>query len=96
MTTRLSENEIVTEVLTWLTEESPEIQKQFKDCQFEDLISYHHTLGRDIRNHFGLWEYMWEPKLIDGVDCSEEHPDAISMRVIEKVWLSVTQGIGQT
>lgn len=86
MTTRPTDEEMVTEVLAWLSEESPEIQKEFRGCGYENLISYHHSLGQDIRNHFGLWEYMWMPLLQEGIDCSEEHPDAISMRVIEKVW----------
>jgi hypothetical protein len=32
---------------------------------------------------------MWMPVLQEGIDCSEEHPDAISMRVVEKVWDAV-------
>lgn len=42
----------------------------------------HHTLGRHLRNHAGLWEHSWEPELIEGVDHSPNHPDAISMKVI--------------
>ena len=52
----------------------------------EDLISFHHTLGQDIRNSFGLWNCTWYPEIVDGVDMSPEHPDAVSMTVIEEVW----------
>lgn len=48
----------------------------------EDPVMMHSSLGRHLRNHAKLWESVWEPKLIDGVDYSPEHPDAISSRVI--------------
>ncbi len=50
------------------------------------LHDWHHTLGRYIRNKFHLWDYEWEAKIIDGVDDSPEHPDAVSMAVIEELW----------
>ena len=44
-------------------------------------------MGMYIRNAFKLWEYKWEPEPDEnGVDCSPDHPDAISMRIIEDVW----------
>lgn len=43
----------------------------------------HHSLGRHLRNYCNMWEIKWEPELIDGVDHSENHPDAISSRVIK-------------
>jgi hypothetical protein len=90
MTTRPTDEEMVTEVLTWLDQAQPEDQKYFKECERSQLHEFHHTdLGRGIRNHFKLWEYMWMPVLQEGIDCSEEHPDAISMRVVEKVWDAV-------
>lgn len=58
----------------------------FMDRPREMLHVLHHTLGRDIRNEFGLWEEKWEPYLIDGIDRSPNHPDAISMRIMEAVW----------
>ena len=83
---RPADEEMVTEVLTWFDQAEPRDQKHFKEYDRHSLITFHHTLGRDIRNHFGLWEYMWIPVLQEGIDCSQEHPDAISMRIIEKVW----------
>ena len=51
-----------------------------------NLIMYHHSLGRYIRNMYGLWGRPWEPKIINGVDTSPEHPDAISMTIMREVW----------
>lgn len=52
----------------------------------DELVTLHHTLGRAIRNFYNLWSRPWKPKIKDGVDVSPDHPDAISMSVIEKVW----------
>ncbi len=50
------------------------------------LHTWHHSLGRFIRNKFQLYSYPWTAKVIDGFDESNEHPDAISMSVIEELW----------
>lgn len=52
----------------------------------DSLISLHHSFGRYIRNKYKLWEVEWEPELIDGVDHSPNHPDSISMTIIEELW----------
>lgn len=49
----------------------------------EDPVMMHLDLGMHLRNHARLWEEPWEPFLIDGVDHSPNHPDAISGRVIK-------------
>lgn len=49
----------------------------------EDPCMMHHTLGRHLRNHANLWQDEWEPELVEGVDHSPNHPDAISSKVIE-------------
>ena len=79
------------ECVEWLWKEyksSPqEEQKKFASYEKDDLILLHHELGRYIRNHCDLWKNEWIPELdLDGVDYSPNHPDAISMRVIEAVW----------
>lgn len=51
-----------------------------------ELVRYHHTLGRWIRNHFGLWALTWVPVIVNGFDVSENNPEQLSMRVIEAVW----------
>lgn len=58
-------------------------------CSKEDLIQFHNTIGKDVRNSFGLWQCTWYPEIVDGVDMSPEHPDQVSMTVIEEVWRTV-------
>lgn len=57
-----------------------------RTCPKDKLIGYHHSAGRFIRNKYNLWENVWTPEIVDGVDCSPNHPDAVSMRIIERVW----------
>ena len=86
----VSFDNMVDEVFSWIEGESQETIDQFLDTKEENLLMYHNTLGRTIRNHFRLWEHPWTPifQVVNGikVDVSDEHPDAISMRVIEEVW----------
>jgi hypothetical protein len=49
----------------------------------ENPAVMHLGLGMHIRNHAALWTYPWEPELIDGVDHSPNHPDAVSSKVIK-------------
>lgn len=48
----------------------------------EEPALVHLSLGMHLRNHANLWQDNWEPELIDGVDYSASHPDAISSKVI--------------
>lgn len=86
-----TEDEMANEVLGWLKRQPVEVQEEFRNRSRESLVFYHNTLGRKIRNEFKLWETEWKPVYEKQnnitVDASESHPDAISMRVIEKVWL---------
>ncbi len=85
---------MVAEVLTMWNNLSQEERDQsgFLQCEEEeDLIQFHHSLGQSIRNEFDLWRYEWEPVLVDGVDYSSEHPDAISMEVIREVWFHLKE-----
>lgn len=53
----------------------------------DNLIAFHHGLGRYIRNEFGLWNNEHTPMLNEhGVDESPDHPDAVSMAVIHEVY----------
>jgi len=75
------------QVISWWekNDNNKDFQK-FVNTKKEDLIIYHSTLGRYIRNYFSLWSIQHVPELVNGADVSPHHPDAISMRVIEKVW----------
>lgn len=86
----MTEKEMINEVYAWFKEAEEDYKSSFVSCSKEQLIQYHTTLGRTIRNHFKLWELDWEPefKMHGSVqyDDSPNHPDAISMRIIEAVW----------
>lgn len=86
---RPSIQEMVPVVKKWYSESSLRQQLEFTETDFDSLIVFHHTLGTNIRNYFNLWHYKWIPKIVNGVDVSEEHPDQISMEVIEQVWREV-------
>lgn len=51
----------------------------------------HIALGRHLRNHAHLWEYPWEPELVNGVDYSKNHPDAVSNQVIRDFQESIRE-----
>jgi hypothetical protein len=53
-----------------------------RDTKKEDLISFHHGWGTEIRNNFGLWR--GNTNLL--ADCRAEEPDGASMVIIEAVW----------
>lgn len=80
-------DEMAEKVYEWYKFSLPQNQMEFKHTSKDDLVIYHHSLGRNIRNYFKLWENdTHEPEIVDGVDVSPDHPDAISMKVIEAVW----------
>jgi hypothetical protein len=83
--------EIVEEVIGWFHNEAEQSKMAFLETKAPDLILYHHTLGRKIRNEFGLWEAKWTPELQDGVDCSGGHPDALSQSIIEEVYFKLKE-----
>lgn len=63
-----------------------------KECPTHEL---HHTLGRWIRNTYKLWDshpltqnYFSYPECRDireGIDYSEDHPDAVSNKIIKRI-----------
>ena len=58
----------------------------FKSNPKKELISLHHGFGTWIRNHFHLWENEYTPVIDEhGIDIAEDHPDAISMKVIYRI-----------
>ena len=79
-------NLMVKVVKRWIERAHPQFGVDFKMTSRNHLVKYNPSLGRDIRNEFKLWERHWTPEIVEGVDYSPDHPSAISMRVIEKVW----------
>ena len=79
-------DQMAREVATWLADAPAQNRQEFCQMPKAGLAHYHHTLGRKIRTHFRLWTYPWEPDIRHNVDHAAEHPDQISMRVIEQVW----------
>ena len=73
-------------VFGWVATADPDTRSEFVETRAVDLGIFHHSLGQKIRNHFKLWDWPWEPEIdSEGVDCSTDHPDAVSMRVIQQV-----------
>lgn len=72
----LSEDEIVIDLVDTIRS-TPHLLKEWHEIRKQDLIRYHHSIGRDIRNHYNLWGMRIY---------SKEHPDAVSMRIMNKVW----------
>lgn len=77
-------NEVHKETASWSEEDQTEFF--LGPLKGESLIGYHTGLGRYIRNKYNLWGTKWNPVLIDGIDHSPYHPDAVSQTIIEKVW----------
>ena len=82
-------DDMVCAVVGWIESAPEELQSEFRRCAKKNLIRYHHGLGTEIRNEFKLWEKKWEPEIINGIDVSDDHPDSISMRVIEEAWRKI-------
>jgi hypothetical protein len=64
----------------------PAFVVSFVDCPRSQLVRYHDSLGRMIRNEFKMWDNDWKPNIVNGVDCSPDHPDQRSQRIIEQCW----------
>lgn len=62
----------------------------------QDMIKYHHFAGRWIRNFYGLWNpknrltrkyFIDGDKFVrNGINYHPDHPDAVSQRVLDKIW----------
>ena len=77
--------QMVTVALQWLDEADYHTRREFVKLDARDMIKFHHSVGQDIRNHFKLWTYGWEPMIENGIDMSPDHPDAVSNRVLVEV-----------
>jgi uncharacterized Zn finger protein len=79
----LSPKEIAFQVYVNMTKED----KKFilETVKTEDgMIRFHSSVGRDIRNNYGLWEKNnpW---------VQNQHPDDVSFDVLKKVWRLVNE-----
>ncbi|MGM0442290.1 MAG: DUF6794 domain-containing protein [Elusimicrobiota bacterium] len=66
-----------------LIKDLPEEDKNtLRSTPKEDLIKFHFSLGRHIRNSFGLWQGNGALMKATG----KQHPDDASMVIIENTW----------
>jgi len=82
------------DAVEYILSEMTEKQKdELRNTTKYDLIDYHMTVGRYIRNEFGLWND--NRALLHScavrVDLINLHPDDASMIIIEGVWESLNQ-----
>lgn len=59
-------------------------QRLLRDTPRDELIQFHHSLGRAIRNHHGLW--AGNDALIRSCLGGPGHPDDASVRIIQRAW----------
>lgn len=72
----------------------------------DELSYHHHTMGRWIRNEYGFWHdspltETWRANVAgrdvrEGIDYSEDHPDAVSMRVLRRMQELLRERFGYT
>lgn len=74
--------EAVRTLLSDMTEEQKDLLCNSTE---EELVDFHHTLGTNIRNRFGLWEDNYE--LL--ISCGVVHPDDASRVIMQAVWQAV-------
>ena len=62
-----------------------ELNQEDKDYLIDNgSLSVHHSLGRWIRNNFGLWKDEDTPLKLELKELGYEHPDDMSNFIIEK------------
>lgn len=84
----MSEDEIVNDMCIGLTKHD---KQALRDCECEhELIQFHHTAGRHIRNKYKLW-FNDNPLTNWEKEDDERHPDNVSQRIIKKVWKRVNK-----
>lgn len=80
-----SEQEIAEHFYLEMSDDDIQTVKDVPDKQFMSI--FHDTVGRYIRNEYNLWQRpKWRAEIVDGIDISPQHPDAISGRVLEIIW----------
>jgi len=81
---------------------SVEDREWFSKMALDEMRYGHHHLGRWIRNTYGLWhdnplteKWRTDPSshvMVDGVDHSEDHPDNLSGRIIDRIHVILSGG----
>lgn len=81
----MSEDEIVSFIFKSMNEAQV---MSWTNISRDDLIAAHHTTGQSIRNAFGLWDENNQHVNL-GDPSSDDFPDQMSMRIMERVWDAV-------
>lgn len=78
----MDDGEIVADIIATLTEADRAVLLSTKT---EDVIGFHHTYGRYLRNHYQLWNE--KNPFVDNRDpMGDRFADQVSQSIIEKVW----------
>lgn len=85
--TYLSEEQIFQDILLYKLSEKQ--KEEFKSIEAGDLIKFHHSFGRWIRNTYRLWE-EGNPHVIHNDTMHDLFPDQVSQRIIERLWCQLT------
>lgn len=90
---QLSFDEIVALELSKLTKTDVAVLTSLKR---DELTQLHHWYGQALRNEYQLWHtspltkrWREDPSSRDirqGIDYSDDHPDSVSMKLIEAIW----------
>lgn len=80
-----NEDEIVIHMMKKLT---PSEREYIKSTPKEKLILLHSGVGRNIRNHYWLWDKQ-NPytQYTNGSDAN--HPDNMSYRILNRIWVEL-------
>lgn len=87
MTGRSTELKTVEEAINLIFSELSEAEKKHLASKRKDeLIGLHLGWGMAIRNWLGLWSPYSEIIRDFGTRTTNNHPDDVSMYIIEKIW----------
>lgn len=87
----LSPKDIAADVFSKLTPEDKRVILEHASTA-EDMIAFHHGVGTNIRNHYGLWKPDNPYTKIDAVPNSAgiiddaKFPDQVSHEILMDVW----------
>ncbi len=93
----MTEEEIVENFISGMSEDDINFVKK---STVDDVRACHHTVGQFIRNHYQLWNEdnpltkQWfdnnksktNSYIKEGTDYHPQHPDAVSDKILTKIW----------